>query len=262
MLTSGAQKHGKAAARRGSRSPRLVPAPAGGRRKRVAPASAGTIYERILSAIGAHLLPPGTKLAEEKLARVFNVSRTKVRQALERLAHDSVVTIIRNRGAFVSRPTIEEARQVFDARRVIEPALIRRLAERAEPGQIDRLRRHLAQEAAARARKDRRALIRLSGGFHQLIADMAGNIYLAKCLRDLESLTSLIITLYDSPSMASCPDHEHGALVAAIASGDADGAARLMIEHLDHVESPLNLHVAAGAEIDFEAVFAFPSSAR
>jgi len=123
-------------------------APHNARSKRRAPApSVDSIYERILNAVMEHRLPPGTKLIEEKLAGVFSVSRTKIRQVLGRLAHDGVVTVYPNRGTFVSSPTVEEARHVLEARRLIEPALIRQFAEAGTKEQLGRLREHVALES-------------------------------------------------------------------------------------------------------------------
>ncbi len=218
--------------------------------------SVDDIAERVLNAIWEHRLPPGTKLVEDKLAGIFGVSRTKIRQALARLAHDGILTIEPNRGTFVSSPTIDEARQVFNARRLLEPALMHDIVVGATKAQIARLRSCTALEAAARASDDRRAVIRLSGEFHILLADMAGNPFLVKMTRELCSLTCLIIALYDSPGIAACPHHEHGALVDAIEARDAGRCAMLMREHLDHVEHSLELEVPAGAEIDLAAVFA------
>lgn len=223
---------------------------------RRAPASVDEITERVLTAIWEHRLPPGTKLVEEKLAGVFGVSRTKVRLALGRLAHDSILTIFPNRGTFVSSPTIEEARHVFNARRMIEPAIVRRMAQAPSKDQVARLRRSVELEAEARARNDRRTIIRLSGEFHMLLAEMAGNPFLLRSMRELTSLTCLIIALYDSPGVPSCPHHEHGDLVDAIQARDDERAAAVMVTHLDHVEHTLDLHTAAGAEVDLEAVFA------
>src|SRR5260221_3179694 len=111
---------------------KIAPAAASkGRRKKATPASVETIVERVLGAILSHQLPPGTQLVEERLAAVFHVSRTKIRQALARLAHDGIITVIPNRGGFVSSPTVEEARAVFEARRLIEPHLVERLAASA-----------------------------------------------------------------------------------------------------------------------------------
>src|SRR5437762_3485817 len=112
--------------------------------------SVDVIYQRILGAILEHRLPPGTKLGEERLAAVFGVSRTQVRQALARLTHDRIVTLFANRGAFVSSPTVDEAREVFEARRLIEPDLIRRVAVTATTAELRKLREHIALESAAR----------------------------------------------------------------------------------------------------------------
>lgn len=219
------------------------------------PATVEEIGDRILGAIWEHRLPPGTKLVEEKLADAFAVSRTKVRLALARLSHDGVLTIEPNRGSFVSSPTVEQARQVFHARRMLEPALLRSLCESVQPAQVARLRRNVAQEAEARARNERHAMIRLSGEFHVLIAELGRNPYIGKYMRELCSLTCLVIALYDAPGTPSCPHHEHAAIVDAIEAGDADRACALMLEHLAHVEGTLRLEMPMEAQVDFAALF-------
>ena len=220
-----------------------------------APPTIDDIYQRVLAAILAHQLPPGTQLVEERLAGVFGVSRTKIRQALARLAHEFIVTNIPNRGAFVSTPTVDNAREVFEARRLIEPDLVRRVARSATARHVQRLRAHVALESAARAANDRRAIIRLSGDFHQIIAELAGNAFLARAMRELETLTCLVIILYDTPNVPSCPYHEHSDITDAIEAHDAGRAAKLMVEHLNHVEGSLDLNQVHGGEVDLEAVF-------
>jgi DNA-binding GntR family transcriptional regulator len=241
-----------------NRAPRKPPrTPLGSRSGARTPApSVDAIHQRILGAIVEHRLPPGTKLGEERLAGVFGVSRTLIRQVIERLAHDRIVTVVPNRGAFVSSPTVEEAREVFAARRVIEPELIRQALRAATPADIKRLRAHVAKESAAREAHDKRAIIRLSGDFHALVAEIAGNRYLAKTLRELETLTCLVIILYDAPNVPACPYHEHADLVDLIEARDERRAAEQMVEHLRHVEASLEFERAADGEIDFESVFA------
>lgn len=244
---------GASTAGRGTRSGRPASTP---RAAAKAPLpSVDAIHQRVLTAIVEHRLPPGTKLGEERLAKVFGVSRTQIRQVIERLAHDRIVTVVPNRGAFVTSPTVEEAREVFAARRVIEQDLIRQAVRVAKPGDIRRLREHVAHESAARAANDKRAIIRLSGEFHQLIADIAGNRFLAKTMRELETLTCLVIILYDAPNVPACPYHEHSDLVDVIEARDEKRAALHMVEHLRHVEASLNFERAPDGEIDFESVF-------
>lgn len=214
------------------------------------------IHDRILTAISERRLVPGTQLVEEKLASVFGVSRTKIRQAIARLAHDGIVTVFHNRGAFVSSPSVSEAREVFEARRLIEPWLIRSLAANASAAQVAKLRAHVKLESEARAANDRRSIIRLSGDFHQIIAEMVGNSLIARTMRELESLTCLVIILYDSPHVPACPYHEHSDLIDAIERHDPDEAARRMIEHLNHVEAALDLDREGEREVDLESAFA------
>lgn len=233
--------------------------------KRTAPAEARSaapkggveaIYDRLVTAVHERRLPPGTQLVEEKLGAVFGVSRTLVRQAIARLAHDGIVTLHRNRGAFISSPTAAEARQVFEARRLIEPWLARRLAEGANGAQIRRLREHVRREAEARRANDRRAIVKLSGEFHLRIAEMVGNEPLLRSMRELTSLTCLAIVLYDSPGAPACLHNEHGALIAAIERGDGAEAARRMLEHLNHVEEVLDLERTETGAIDLEEALA------
>jgi DNA-binding GntR family transcriptional regulator len=212
------------------------------------------IYEKIYVAILEHRLHPGTKLVEERLADIFGVSRARVREVLARLAHEQIVELYPQRGAYVAKPSIEQALDVFEARRLIEPAVIRRLIETLTPEKLARLRRHQELEVDARRRDDKRAVIRLSGEFHSLAADLAGNSALARSMRELSVLTCLMIFLYDAPTSESCRPDEHSQIIDAIAKRDAPRAERLMLEHLGHIESGMKLQ-AATEEVDLEAIF-------
>lgn len=214
-----------------------------------------SIYERILNAVMEHRLIPGTKLVEEKLAGVFEVNRTRIREVLARLAYEGIVTTIPNRGAFIASPSVEDARHIFQARRILEPALIRSLAAKAESQHFTRLYDHVAQERSARESGDKRSVIRLSGEFHLLIAEMVGSPPLIKLMRELSSLTCLIILLYDSPNIPACPNHEHTEIIHAMEQGLIEEAIRLMFSHLAHIEATLDLSVEDDPEVDLEEIF-------
>lgn len=214
-----------------------------------------SIYQDLLTAIMEHRLLAGTKLVEERLCEVTGASRARIRQVFARLAHEKLVTLIPNRGAFISSPTVEEARQVFQARRMVERELAGLLATQATAAQIRTLRRHVQQEDAARARNDRAAVIRLSGAFHIVLAELAGNAILEKLVREMVSLTCLIITLYDRPGAPACPEHEHRDLIDAIEQRDAARAEALMADHLRHIEGSLDLTVRDNGAPDFHSIF-------
>lgn len=226
-------------------------------RKTAKSLSSDQIYERILVAITEHRLPPGTQLIEDRLAKVFKVSRTKIREAVGRLIHDRVAINIPNRGAFIASPTADEAREVFAARRLIEPELMRLVVQHASAAQIARLRAHVRKETAARSGRKPHAIIALSGEFHLKVAEIAGNSFLLRTMKELESLTCLIVRLYDTAGGGpSCPYDDHAGLVDAIAARDAARAASLMLHHLEHIERSLDLSPAEQAGFQLEDAFA------
>ncbi len=198
-----------------------------------------TIVETLTRAIVEHRLQPGTKLAEQKLADHFGVSRTLVRQALFQLVQKHLVQMEPARGAFVAAPTVEEARQVFQVRRLLEAEVVREFIRKVTPAKLKALREHMAQEKAAMGRDDASERQQLLGDFHVRIAELADNTVLAQILRDLVSRSSLITLMYQRDSFAAHSQEEHVELVKALAAKDEKRAVKLMEEHLLHVEESL-----------------------
>lgn len=189
---------------------------------------------------------PGAKLAEQKLADLFNVSRTIVRQALNQLSRDGLVTLQSARGAFVATPGVREAREVFEVRIMLETAMIRALSRAITPAQIQALRTHLAAEQQALANPDVAGRTRLLADFHVVLANTLGNAVLADQLRELLSRSSLIMLMYQSKLAASHSSDEHVGIVDALEQGDGRKAARLMEQHIRHVEKNLQLEPRSG----------------
>ncbi len=207
-----------------------------------APAGAtARIVESITTAIVERRLMPGTKLVEQKIADIFSVSRTIVRQALHQLSRDGLVVLAPARGAFVATPSVDEARQVFEVRCMLEGAMGRSLCARITDAELAWLRTHLQQEQAALARTDVPGRTRLLADFHSLLAELAGNAVLARLLADLLSRSSLIALMYQSAHSAGHSQAEHVRIVDAIGRRDARAATRLMAQHLASVERNLQL---------------------
>ncbi|MEO5735571.1 MAG: GntR family transcriptional regulator [Rubrivivax sp.] len=214
------------------------------------------IVDSITSAIIERRLLPGTKLAEQKIADIFKVSRTIVRQALNQLSRDRLVTLEPARGAHVAMPGIEEARQVFELREMIETSMVRLLCTRADAAGIAQLRAHLRQERQAIARGDIAGRTRLLSDFHVVLARLMGNQVLAQTLGDLLSRSQLISLMYQSAHSAEESHREHERVVDAIEKRDTRAAARLMEEHIDSVERNLQADPRDSA---LEAVLLDPS---
>jgi len=197
------------------------------------------IVENLTRAIVEHRLLPGTKLAEQKLADHFGVSRTLVRQALFQLSQNRLIKLEPARGAFVATPSVAEARQVFAVRRMLEAEMVRAFMAQSTPAKIRSLRQHVAAEKKAMEREDVGQRTELLGDFHVRMAELMGNEVLAQLLGELISRCALITLMYQSNVAAEHSHDEHADIVEALAGGDADHAVQLMRQHLDNVEAGL-----------------------
>ncbi len=235
------------------------------------PLSDDDIHARLIEAIVDQRLLPGTKLIEDKLGQAFGVSRTRIRQVLIRLAQEQVVVIQPNKGASVAQPSVDESREVFEARRLIEAVLVQHFVARATPADLQALAACIEAEEAARLAGDTAMALRQSGHFHLLLADAAAHQTFAAFLRKLVSRTSLILMSHGSGPVASfaparrdlaqgvaprrwvqaCRCDEHRGLLTALkaavkargskASAPLQQAVALMTDHLLLIEASLNL---------------------
>jgi len=196
------------------------------------------VFNAVLDAVLDHRLPPGTKLKERELAEIFGASRNTVRGALTRLGHSLLVELRPNRGAIIANPTPAETRELFDARRVVEVALVQRLAGTLRAKQIAELRAFVAQETRAYASGEDKEGKRRSIRFHKLLSEMAGNATLDRFLETLICRTPLL-ALAASGRVAYCGAHEHREIVEALARRDGAAAAKCMSAHLSNLEALL-----------------------
>ncbi|WP_300653824.1 GntR family transcriptional regulator [Hydrogenophaga sp.] len=196
------------------------------------------VYEAIYLAVLEHRLAPGEWLREAELATEFKVSRTVVRQALQRLAQDQVIELRHNRGARVPLPSLEDAVHVFEARRIVECEVARRLGGRLTPEQLAELRAVAQAEQAADQRGDRAEAIRMSGEFHHALTRMHGNPVFGRLLNGLLPTTSLLMARFKVDGGQVCVAHRHVDLIDALLRGSAPAAAE-MRKHLAELERSL-----------------------
>lgn len=199
------------------------------------------IYNTVFESVMTQRLVAGTKLPEASLCELFGVRRATVRKVLQALAHDHIVQLRPNRGAIVAEPTPEETRQVFEARRALEGAIVRLATAHATEADLASLRQQLREEHDAMHRLSQPAWARLASAFHLRLAELARNPVLQRYLMELVSRCSLIVALYEPPGKASCEHEEHARVVDCIARGDAEGAVREMDAHLQALEHSITL---------------------
>jgi DNA-binding GntR family transcriptional regulator len=196
---------------------------------------------KLHSAILEHRLAPGMKLSEDEVGEIYGASRTVVRAALQALAHSGLLSIEKNRGAFVSKPTIREAHEVFEARALIEPRVAAMAAKAMADEDLTRLQAHIDAEHEALHAGDMGKALSLSGAFHTAIADIADQQVLAHMVRSLISRSSLIIAMYWKRPDTACESHSHHALMKAFSDGDAEAAEQIQKSHIIDLHSGLNL---------------------
>lgn len=198
------------------------------------------VYLAIYEAVIDQRLPPGTRLREEELAQSFAVSRTVVRQALHQLAQDGVISLRPNRGAVVPEPTRRDGEHVFDARRVVECEVVRRLAGKLSAAQLGELRALVVAEERATKSQNKQEAIRLSGRFHLELARMSGNPIFVRLLEELLPTTSLLMALYKAPGEPMCVAHSHRKLLTGLERDGGASVATEMRRHLNEIEHSLS----------------------
>jgi len=207
------------------------------------------IYDRLIDAIIDKHLRAGEHLNEVKLAEAYAVPRSRVRRVLERLRDEDVVVFKLNRGAFICRPTVEDARHVYEARRELEVVVVRLACQRATPADIARLRDHLQYEREAFDKQDP-SVNRIASEFHHLIAKIGGNPVFEKMLAVLIRRGVLIQSVYERKSGALCLTNEHERVVDLIARDRPEEAARELAHHFDHILASLDLSETRRLESD------------
>ena len=217
-----------------------------------------TIYDKIHRAIAERRLLPGSRLVEDQLAEVFGVSRMRIRWVLQSLARDKVVTLHRNRGASVAKPTVKEAKEVFAARRLIEGALAREVVRATDDKALKQLKAHIKKEIASEKSHDRAMELRTSHEFHTLLAEIVGNSVLVDFLRELMARSALITAIFERPDISVCSHFTHSKLIELIENRDEQGLVDAMLGHLDEIESYLSLYEKDEQPVDIKSIFSSP----
>lgn len=208
------------------------------------------IADTLARAIAQHRLPPGQRLVEAQIVETLKANRNHVQAALQRLAMHKIITIEPNRGAIVAKPSAQEAREVFAVRRCIERGIVEAITPQIMISNKARIKAHMVAERQATAGQDRRAIVSALSQFHNLLAEICGNALLRDIFENLMVRSTLIVALYQRNDVPSCASNEHQQMLNALEKGDQTSAVKVMMEHLEEIESQLVLDDKEEAEVN------------
>lgn len=207
------------------------------------------VYDAIKDAIVTKSLAPGTRVSEASLASQLQVSKTPVREAMQRL---QAVGLIESTGAKTSRvvtPSSERIREAFEVRAAVEAGIARLAAAHATPAQRDGLLVAAERSLTCAEAGDIDGFRRWDGEFHALLAASSGNDRLNEMAANASTLTR-VLRDRDAPTpghATECAGY-HVAIARAVGRGDGDGAAGAMAGHIDLVATTvLATHDGRGA---------------
>ncbi|ERH64969.1 GntR family transcriptional regulator [Pantoea dispersa EGD-AAK13] len=214
------------------------------------------IYQALLNAIVEHQLPPGSKLPEEALSEVFGVSRTGIRKVLQRLAAVQMITLSPRRGAQVATPGVEEARDIFATRSLLECANLPAVLAHLQPPHLAALSGLIADEQQAHQQHDGAAAIRLSAAFHIQLQAISGNQVLTDMVTRLTQRSSLVIAAYGAPWQRGCRCDHHDRLVDLLRQNDLPALTTALQHHFEHIVASLHFERSGETLPDFTRLFA------
>lgn len=199
------------------------------------------VYAEIRGDILNGVLPPGEKLREEKLASMLNVSRTPLREAIRRLTVEGLLIYTPNRGVTVRNYTLDDVKDAYNLRAVVEGYTASLAAINRESQQIIQLEeanskyKNVIENGFRIGKKDTDAILKSNSEFHEIIVSMSKSSYVKNVLSSLVAIPVLYRGFYwfDEDDLKHSIQH-HDSLIIAIKNRDAEQAKVIMASHLYH----------------------------
>jgi DNA-binding GntR family transcriptional regulator len=210
------------------------------------------VYEILRDRIVNNVLKPQDFLNEQALSEDLGVSKTPIREALQRLEHSRLVVIIPNKGSYVANISVDRIREIFEIRNILECAAARRAATLANSGSFLALSEGDDGTDSKDGEELRRRLI--SGyQIHTNIIEAVGNSYLTDYYRTiLDNIVQIRVYFLNrfGPRRLRETVEEHKRILQAIVAGDANGAENAMRDHLNSALKNINqLMLGSGGEL-------------
>lgn len=190
-------------------------------------------YEAMRSMLLLYELRPAERLNEVHLAERLGLSRTPLREALNRLAAERLLVARGGHGFFVRDLDLREAMDLYELREALEATAFRLACERAAPGAIAALGRswRTRQRQAART-EGRAAMVAEDVRFHESLCALAANAELLRTLSEVNARTTFIRWAYATGPRPELNFDEHDALLEALSARDAAAGAAILKRHI------------------------------
>ena len=188
-----------------------------------------TLRDAILEGI----FRPGQKLSERALCETLGVSRSCVRESLQHLQAEGLITIVPHRGPEIATISAKEVRDIYQVRANLEGLAAKGFTLHAQPDQVKALRSKLQELARPALAQDKTALLNVKNAFYNLLIEGCGNQVVGLMLRQLNNRVTLLRRIsLSQPGRLLHTLKELEGVVAAIEMGDGETAARLCMEHV------------------------------
>lgn len=216
---------------------------------------AAPLREQVIAALRQAILDfqlkPGQRLVERELIEQLGVSRTTIREALRELTSEGLVTVVPQRGAMVSAPSLEEAIDLYEVRAALESLVVQRFVERASDEEIAQLKMTVDEiEAVSNRTTEIREILAAKDGFYAVLIAGAKSSALQQLIEGIQARVQVLrATSLSEAGRAVEVVAELRAVVDAIEKRDGPLASRLCAEHV-HNASITALHSLREAEGD------------
>ena len=201
---------------------------------------ASKIVSAVTKAVLDARLLPGTKLGERELSQVFDSSRVIVRQALIELADGGLVSLHRNKGAFVANPSLGEALEIYDALTIVEQAVAEILIERGAGARMAELRQLNERQRKANDDGSLHLAHDLGRSFHAVLVQLGRNRPISEFHEKLTRQAALLSSLYTSHSESCGFSEDHEQILELIGRGEVAAVKRAIETHNNLVARSFN----------------------
>ena len=191
------------------------------------------IADRLREMIMTGQLKEGDKINENELCASMGISKTPLREALRVLSVEGLISLVPNRGSFVTKPTIDEIKEMFEVMSVLEGVCAHAAAAKMNAAAFDTIEQLHAKLEQEYARRDQKEYIRVNNQYHKFIQQLAGNRTLNQIVNGLRE--KILLHRFQSLNLPGRFDDsikEHRALLEAFRQKAGPGAERIMKEHL------------------------------